>query len=215
MTGRLLLLLTAVLLTFTTATLWLSRGAEKTESESIGEAAIGGDFTLTDQNGNAVRDADFRGRYMLVFFGFTHCPDICPTTLGTFTNVLEKLGDRKKEFAPILITVDPARDTPERLKSYLASFDPLITGLTGTDEQIQATAKAYKAYYSKVDPAAASEHSEHAGHAAHAGHGDAENYMVNHSSFVYLMGKDGAYITHFAYDAPEETILKTLEQKAP
>lgn len=188
-TGLVLLILAATSLTM----------LEKPVEKGQGEAAIGGDFSLTDQSGKTVRDADFRGKTMLVFFGFTHCPDICPVTAATLGGLLKSLGDRAEKLAVLFITVDPARDTPETLKAYLENFDPRIIGLTGSDEQIRQAASAYKAYYEA--PAAA----------GHGDHGDHGGGMVNHSGFIYLMDRDGKYVRHFPYDASEQDIAAALQ----
>lgn len=136
--------------------------------------AMGGPFELVDQNGGTVTQAQFAGQFMLIYFGFTHCPDVCPTELQTMANALDMLGPDAPRVAPIFITVDPERDTPDQLKGYVAAFHPRMIGLTGSPEQIAAVAKAYKVYYSKAP--------------SPSGGGD---YQVDHTSFVYLMGPDG------------------------
>jgi len=159
----------------------------KENGERQGESPIGGDFTLLGANGQEVKDASFRGKYMLVFFGFTACPDICPTTLATLSSVLESLGEKAAQVVPVFISVDPARDTPAVIKEYLTHFDPRIVGLTGTSAQVEQVASAYKVYYAKAED------------------GDEQNYMINHSGYIYLMAKDGTYLRHFsAQDASEE-----------
>lgn len=138
-------------------------------------AAIGGPFELVDHNGRAVTQTDFAGKFMLIYFGFTHCPDVCPTELQTMANALDMLGPDSERVAPVFITVDPERDTPGQLKGYVAAFHPRMVGLSGSPEQIAAVAKAYKVYYNKAQSPSAS--------------GD---YQVDHTSFVYLMGPDGS-----------------------
>lgn len=175
---------------------------------SSGSAQVGGAFSLLDTEGKAVSDAAFRGKYMLVFFGFTHCPDICPTTLATFTSALPLLGDKAALVTPIFISVDAKNDTPVRMKEYLANFDARIVGLTGSEEQIKQAASAYKAYYAAQQPKSAA-HGEHDEHAAHTG-------MVDHSALIYLMNPQGEYITHFPYDvAPDMLVKKLLEKITP
>ncbi len=163
-----------------------------------GEAEIGGDFTLTDQNGKQVSNKDFSGKYMLVFFGFTNCPMICPTELLTMTEGLKLLGQDAKKMAPIFITVDPERDTPERMKEYLKNYHPAIVGLSGKKEDIEKVEKAYKVFASKVPNKE-----------------DKQNYNVDHSAYTYLMGPDGKFITHFnsngAADKLAEGIKKHLK----
>lgn len=158
-------------------------GSSQTATSS-GAVPIGGAFELTDQQGKTVRDGDFRGRAMLVFFGFTHCPDICPTTVSTLSKTMEILGDKADQVAPIFITVDPKRDTPRAMKDYLAHFDPRLVGLTGTQEQVKRAANAYKVYFSQAKTG--------------------DDYMVDHSSIVYLMDKNGQYVRHFSYDEPAQ-----------
>src|SRR5262249_53540381 len=140
-----------ILLAFTGWSLWLTseKTDQKKEVEQAGQPLIGGDFTLTDQNGRPVRESDFRGRVMLVFFGFTHCPDECPATVATLTRTMELLGPLADQVAPIFITVDPERDTPAVLKDFLSNFDKRFVGLTGTQGQIRQVAELYKVYYAK------------------------------------------------------------------
>lgn len=148
----------------------------------LGQAAVGGPFSLVDHNGKRVTDQDFRGRFMLVFFGFTFCPDICPTALQVASEALEKLGPKAARVTPVFITVDPERDTPEQMKSYVSSFHPSLVGLTGTEAETAAAAKAYRAYWRKVkdDKSTA-------------------GYSIDHTSIIYLMGPDGKFITHFTH----------------
>jgi protein SCO1/2 len=165
------------------------------ESRGFGEASIGGPFTLTDQDGRKRSDAEFRGRLMLVNFGYTNCPDICPLGLALMADAVERLGKQADDVQPIFITVDPARDTAAVLKDYAAHFSKGITGLTGTPEEIAAAAKAYRVYY-KV-------------------HGDPAtnpNYPVDHSGFIYLMGRDGKFITHFTHDTPPERMADAIRR---
>jgi protein SCO1/2 len=142
-------------------------------------AAIGGPFTLLDQDGNTRSDADFRGKLMLVYFGYTFCPDVCPLALSTMAAAVDALGDKASEAVPLFVTVDPDRDTPARLKEYMAKFGPRLVALTGSADALAQTAKAYHVYYGI--PA------EKEG-AAH---------VMDHSSIIFLMGRDGKYLTHF------------------
>jgi protein SCO1 len=162
-------------------------------SQSQGRGVAGGPFSLSDPSGKRVTDQDFRGKLMLVFFGYTHCPDVCPTELQNMTEIIGKLGPDAKQIAPIFISVDPARDTPEALSTYVNNFSPHITGLTGTQDEIANVAKAYRVYYKKAG-------------------GSGDNYSVDHSAFVYLMGRDGNYITHFLFNTPPETVLKEIRK---
>lgn len=141
--------------------------------------AIGGPFNLVDQHGQAVSDADFRGQYMLVYFGYTYCPDVCPTELQTMSQAVDQLGDEGKKVTPVFITIDPERDTVEQLAAYAEHFHPRLVALTGSAEQIAAAAKAYRVYYGKVESEGATE------------------YLMDHSSIVYFMDADGRFLTHF------------------
>ena len=164
-----------------------------TIAQSDAPVPIGGPFTLTDQDGKSRTDADFRGKYMLIFFGYTYCPDVCPTTLAVETAALDKLGEDANKIAPIFVSVDPKRDTPEKLKSYLAAFSPRFIGLTGSDGEVAAAAKAYKVYY-KINPAADG------------------NYTVDHSGIIYLMGPDGKFVTHYELDTSPDAMAADLKK---
>jgi protein SCO1 len=165
------------------------------EGRSFGEALIGGPFTLSDQDGERRSDAEFRGRLMLVDFGFTNCPDICPLGLALMTDAIERLGAQGADVQPIFITVDPARDTPAVIKDYVAHFSDRMVGLTGTPEEIAAVAKAYRVYY-KV----------------HGNPATNPNYAVDHSGFIYLMGRDGKFLTHFMHDTPPDRVADTIRR---
>lgn len=160
-----------------------------------GHALIGGDFTLVDENGKTVNAADFRGRYTLVYFGFTHCPDICPTTLLIMRNALDRLGDKKKSVVPIFISLDPERDTPKAVKRYISNFGDTLVGLTGTPAQVKSAADAYRVYYSRVEQ-----------------EGSAAGYLIDHSGFIYLMDPKGRYIAHFAHSISETELASKLGQ---
>ncbi len=145
-----------------------------------GKALVGGPFSLTDGTGKRVTDKDYRGRYMLVFFGYTSCPDICPAGLQLIAAALDKLGTKADRVTPIFISVDPGRDTPEKLAAYVKNFSSRLVGLTGTPEEIATVAKAYKVYYKKVPNDASP--------------GD---YTMDHSAIIYLMDPDGEFVAHF------------------
>src|SRR5437763_1636152 len=144
-----------------------------------GTAEVGGPFRLVDQHGRTRTDAEFRGRWMLVYFGYTNCPDVCPTTLALMSDVLKQLGGRASRLAPLFITLDPAHDTPHLLKLYLDSFDPRFIGLTGTEAQTAAVAKEYRVYRVKRPLKDG-------------------GYSLDHSSVICLMGTDGKFAA--AYD---------------
>ncbi len=160
-----------------------------------GTPLIGGPFSLVDTNGKPVTDRDFRGKLMLVFFGYTHCPDVCPTELQTMSTVLETLGPAADKVAPIFISVDAGRDTPQALANYMKNFDARITGLTGEQNEIASAAKAYRVYYRKAGDSA---------------NGD---YTVDHSAFVYLMDGSGKYITHFTFNTAPESMVAVIKKK--
>ena len=153
---------------------------------------IGGAFALTSQDGKPVSDKDFPGKYLLVYFGYTSCPDMCPTGLQSISRALDQLKAEADKVQPLFITVDPARDTAARLKEYDASFHPKIIGLTGTAEQIAAVAKEYQVYYKK-------------------GEGDAD-YEIEHSSQIYLMSPDGGFITTFDEEVDPKLIVAALQK---
>jgi len=177
------------------AVLVLSQGGQGPAVQTSGKALIGGPFTLVDQTGKTVTDQDFRGRYMLVFFGFTHCPDICPAELQVMSAALDALGPKADSVVPFLITLDPERDTQAAMAAYVKNFGPRFVGLTGSSEQIAAAAKAYRVAYSKFQQDKTS-----------------SDYTIDHSALVYLMGKDGEYITHFAYGTPASQMTETLRR---
>lgn len=145
---------------------------------SQGEALIGGPFTLVDQDGHARHAADFRGRFMLVYFGYSDCPDICPTTLAVMADAIDKLGPKADRVVPIFVTIDPARDSPKVLKAYLKSFSPRFVGLTGDASAVAAAVRAYRVYYKRVPLKDG-------------------GYAMDHSSHIYLMGPGGKFIANY------------------
>lgn len=161
--------------------------------QSSGTALIGGPFSLVGTDGKPVTDRDFRGRYMLIFFGFTHCPDICPAELQVTAQALDQLGDKAKKVVPIFITLDPERDTPEAMANYVKSFGPNFVGLTGSPEAIAAAAKAYRVSYAKVE-----------------NKNSPGDYSVDHSALVYLMDPEGRYVTHFSYGLSADQMAEKL-----
>ncbi|WP_420346027.1 SCO family protein [Pelagibius sp.] len=169
------------------------------ETQVSGQALIGGPFTLTDHNGQRRSDADFQGRYMMIFFGYTFCPDICPTTLTTVTQGLDILAETESAKAaavtPVFVSVDPERDTTEALADYVSHFHPSMVAMTGSPEEVAVAAKAYRAFYKKVEV------------------DDASDYLVDHSPIVYLMGPDGAYLTHFNHLTTAEEIAAGLSKQ--
>lgn len=178
-------MLIALLLLGTGAFLWLNGEA--------GGPPVGGPFTLVDSNGRTVTDQDFRGKYLLVYFGYTYCPDVCPTTLNAVARAMDRLGKKADDLQPVFITVDPRRDTPAVMKQYTAAFTPRLLGLTGTAAQIAAAAKEYHVYYAE--------------HRTGPGPND---YSMDHSSILYLMGPDGRFIAPIRTDASGAEIATEL-----
>jgi len=157
-----------------------------------GAAGIGGPFTLEDGDGHAVTDRDFHGRYLLVYFGYTFCPDVCPTTLNEVATALDTLGPKADRLQAVFITVDPKRDTPAVVRDYAASFSPRIKGLTGTPEQIETAAREYRVYFAPQP--------------ATAGGG----YTVDHSSILYLMDPDGRFVAPIRTDQTGEAMAAEI-----
>lgn len=170
---------------------------EGSAPQGDGQVAIGGPFELVDHKGNTVTDKDFLGSYTLVYFGYTFCPDVCPTSLQTAATALEMLPMRKSnKVVSLFITIDPERDTPEVMGEYIKHFHKSLIGLTGTQEQIKQAAKAYKIYYKKVVEEGKQE----------------DEYLMDHSAFQYLMGPDGKYLTHFNHGITPEEMAKKLSE---
>jgi protein SCO1 len=162
-------------------------------SVATGETvSLGGPFSLTDQNRMLRTEKDFRGKYTLVFFGYTYCPDVCPATLAIMATALDKMGSRGDRIVPIFITVDPKRDTPDKIKSYLSSFGSRFVGLTGEPDAIANVAKEYRVYYR-----------EHPGENGGA-------YTVDHSGVVYLMDPNGKFIANYSLDTSPDMLAADL-----
>ena len=180
------------------AALSLSACQQPAAEGPLAGAALGGPFTLTDQDGRRVSDSQFAGQYRLVYFGYTFCPDVCPTTLqklmSGFKAFEASAGDRAARVQPILITVDPARDTPAVMKSYVAAFSPRLIGLTGSEAEVKQVAKQFAVYYKKQEAEGAS------------------GYLMDHSSAPMLFGPDGAPIALVPADEGPEAVTRTLDQ---
>ena len=157
---------------------------------------IGGPFNLVDHNGRAVTQDSFKGKPTLIYFGFTYCPDVCPTSLLLMENAIEKLGpDAAKKVNLVFITIDPERDTPKLLKGYVENFGPTFIGLTGTTEQIAQVARAYRVYFQRVPGK------------------EGGPYLMDHSSIVYLLDRNGRFVTHFTHEAKAETIAQAVARQ--
>jgi protein SCO1/2 len=154
---------------------------------------VGGPFSLIDDNGKPVTDQTWRGKYMLIYFGYTYCPDVCPTTLTSIADAMDKLGSKADRLQALFITVDPKRDTPEVLKQYTAAFGSRIIGLTGSPEQIATAAKAYRVYY-----------------AEHRTGPGPDDYSMDHSSVLYLMAPDGKFVAPVRADQTGPEIAAAL-----
>jgi cytochrome oxidase Cu insertion factor (SCO1/SenC/PrrC family) len=157
-----------------------------------GRAPIGGPFDLTDHGGRRRTDADFRGKLLLIYFGYTHCPDVCPTELQAMSLALDTLGTTSEAVQPLFITVDPARDTPSHLADYVSSFHPRLVALTGEASAIRKVALAYKVYFARSGPA------------------EGDNYTVDHTGFIYLVGTDGRYLGFLPPGTAPEQIARAI-----
>ena len=159
-----------------------------------GRIAVGGPYALTDQDGKPRASTGFGGKYQLIYFGYTFCPDVCPTTLAVMAAALDKMGPAQDRIVPVFITIDPARDKPEVLKKYLAAFGPRFVGLTGTDQQIAAVEKEFRVY-AKKQPVTGG------------------TYAMDHSSVIYLMGPDGNLVSFFDEVTEPEALANELKAK--
>ncbi|MCJ8143704.1 SCO family protein [Ancylobacter sp. A5.8] len=191
--GRLLLLFAAFLVGAAVIVAGALALLPRPATQVAAPSAVGGPFELVDQDGQTVTQETFAGQPFLVFFGFTHCPDVCPTSLFEMSQAFEALGPDARKITGLFVTVDPERDTPEVMKSYLGSFHPSIQGLSGTPEQIAAISKAYRVYAKKVPT-------------------QGDDYTMDHTAIIYLMGKDGAFIAPFNLKRAPETVAEDLRR---
>ena len=194
---------------------------------------IGGPFTLVNHLGETVTDADFRGRFLLIFFGYTYCPDVCPTTLTAITDALDLLGPEGGKVTAAFVSVDPVRDRPEYLAEYLAYFHPRLVGLTGSTAQVAVAAEAYRVYFAKDGqgvgaggsqadiPAphahdASGQGGEQDSIAPHAhgknGQADEGDYIMDHTAVIYLMGPAGKFLAHFAHETSPEDMATGIRR---
>ncbi len=164
----------------------------KTEQRSTGKADIGGAFQLVNQNGQPANQDLLKGKWTAVFFGFTYCPDVCPTTLQTLAQAQRELGADAKDLQIVFFSVDPERDTPQAINTYLSSdaFPKGVIGLTGTPEQVAAAAKAYRVYYAK--------------------NGEGDDYVMDHSTFAYLMNPQGEFATLIPHGLPPKDVAERI-----
>lgn len=167
--------------------------AQMMDDLMFGRGTVGGPFALTDQNGKLRRDSDFRGRLMIVYFGYTFCPDVCPTDLMAITQALDALGPEAAGIQPIFITIDPERDN-QVMVEYLKAFHQSFIGLTGSPEEIRNVANAYKAFYARVEDPRTGE------------------YSIDHSGVIYLMGRDGSYLGFMPPQTAPDRLLGILRK---
>lgn len=166
-----------------------------------GVIQVGGTFSLSGHDGSVITDERFRGRYMMVYFGYTYCPDVCPTQLAEMTIALDRFAEqspaRAERIVPIFISVDPDRDTPAVLGDYRRHFHPRLVAATGSLPALRELADAYKVYFQKIED---------------DGSGGDLSYLIDHSTNVYLMGEDGRYLTHFTLSTPVEAMVRDLDR---
>lgn len=170
-------------------------GAARLMSELMsGKGPVGGPFTLTDQGGGRRSLADFRGRLVLLYFGFTYCPDVCPTDLMAIGDLIRSLGAEGDQVQPVFVTLDPARDKPAMLRAYAASFHPRLVALTGTEDEIRRVATSYKVFFEKVKPPGVN------------------TYLIDHAAYVFLLDREGRFITLFPSGTPRERMAVAVRE---
>jgi protein SCO1/2 len=168
-------------------------------AKEVARDVVTGEFSLIDHHGKPVTDEDYRGSWLLIFFGYTHCPDVCPTSLGVVALVMDELGPDAEKVQPLFVTVDPARDTPELMADYVAAFHPSIIGLSGSPEQVKAAAQSHRAYYAKAP--AVEGYEEVVG-----------EYAMDHSAYLYLMDPEGVYAHVFSPTDTVEEIVAGIRE---
>lgn len=191
--SRIQIIVLLAVATITASGLWLTGWLQPNQPQvrTSGTALVGGPIKLTGHDGKAVSDEQFRGKYMLVFFGYTYCPDVCPAGLQVMSAALDELGATADNIQPLFITIDPERDTVPVMASYVENFHPRLIGLTGTSDQIGAVAKAYRVYYKKA--------------------GDDVDYLMDHSSILYLMDAQGKFAKHFTYTTDASGLARQIK----
>lgn len=160
-----------------------------------GKALIGGPFSLIDHTGKRVSDKDFRGKYLLIYFGYTFCPDVCPAELQIMSAALDKLGKKAEKIQPLFITIDPERDDVKQMSQYVGHFHKTFVGLTGNVQETTKAAKTYRVYFAKVKDKSSS-----------------ADYIMDHSSLIYLMDGEGNYVAHFTYGTSPDKIAKRIAE---
>ncbi len=178
-----------------------AREASERKADTVASRkSIGGSFSLIDHTGRRVTDADFRGKFLLVFFGYTYCPDVCPTAMANVSLVMEALGKDADQVQPLFISIDPERDNPAELADFVGQFEPRIIGLTGTPEEIAAVARKYRVYYRKVTAEELGDETS----------GDGQDYLMDHSAYLYLMGPDGGFLEVFTHTQDPAEIARAI-----
>lgn len=167
--------------------------------KTTGTAQIGGSFELINHDGQIVTDKDFHGKHLLMFFGFTNCPDVCPMSMNEIAMTLKLLKDKSDRIQAVFVSVDPERDTPNSLSKFIGAFDKRVTGLTGTIQQIKEITKAYRVYFQKVITEKNQVQPE-----------TGMNYQVDHSAIIYLMSPSGEFIRHFPYGTNSEEMANDI-----
>ncbi len=169
--------------------------ARQPGAELAASASIGGPLALIDHTGTPVANDAYAGEYRLIYFGYTFCPDVCPTSLQVISQALDSIGDAAERVRPIFITVDPERDTAEVLADYVPHFHPRFVGMTGESGAIADVAKAYRVYYSRAEV-----------------EGEPDGYLMNHSSIIYLMAPDGSFVKHFSHGVTADEVAAVLRE---
>lgn len=173
------------------------RPAPSNEGQTYqGQASVGGPFTMLDHNGNTVTESSFGGRKLLIYFGFTFCPDICPTELQALTEMLDMLSaEERAQIQPLFVTVDPERDTPEKMKEYLSNFHGDFIGLTGSPEQVAAALKGWRIYWQRVDDPSTQ-----------------GGFTYDHSALTYVMDENNTYLAHFSFGTEPDAMAEKLRR---
>lgn len=188
-------ILLSIILAIIAAILWMTllNKEDVPTAQENSRALIGGSFALSNHNGEAVTDQDFLGKYMIVYFGYTFCPDVCPMDLQIMADALRELSpEQLSELNPVFVSVDPERDTIDVMAEYVSFFHPQMIGLTGTTEQVDTIKKAYRVYAAKAD--------------------DSSDYLLDHTSYTYLMDKDGSLLKHFNHGVDPSYMAKTMTE---
>lgn len=188
------------------AGVWNGVGPDRGVSEKQDlESAIVARFSLVDHTGKAVTEADYQGKWLLVFFGYTNCPDVCPTTLNEIAGAMDLLEDKAARIQPLFITIDPERDTQQFMAQYVKAFDRRIVGLTGTPDQIKSTSESFRVFYEKATEGGASEGETSEGETP-------DGYFMNHTASVYVINPEGKFVIPFSYGTASDAMAEKLRK---